>query len=42
VFSIKTANPNIDEVGGGKVAACESLAVPAGTFQCYRVAMDST
>jgi hypothetical protein len=41
-FSIRFDNPNFEELGRAKVAAYESLSVPAGTFQCYRVEAEST
>jgi hypothetical protein len=41
-FSRKFANPLIAEEGKAKVVALESLTVPAGTFQCYRVEAEAT
>jgi hypothetical protein len=41
-FSINFTNPYYGEIGRGKVIAYESLQVPAGTFQCYRVEAEST
>ncbi len=33
----KFPNPGTDERGSAKVVAFETITVPAGTFQCYRV-----
>lgn len=41
-FSRKFANPQIAEEGKAKVVAFESLTVPAGTFQCYRVEAEAS
>jgi len=41
-FSRKFANPGTSEEGKAKVVALESLAVPAGNFQCYRVEAEAT
>ena len=41
-FSRKFANPAIAEEGKAKVVALESLTVPAGTFQCYRVEAETS
>jgi hypothetical protein len=35
--SRKFPNPGTDERGSAKVVAFETITVPAGTFQCYRV-----
>ena len=41
-FSRKFANPGTAEDGKAKVVALESLTVPAGTFQCYRVEAETS
>ena len=41
-FSRKFANPGTSEDGKAKVVALESLTVPAGTFQCYRVEAETS
>ena len=41
-FSRKFANPGTAEEGKAKVVAFESLTVPAGTFQCYRVEAEAS
>jgi hypothetical protein len=41
-FSRKFANPGTAEDGKAKVVAFESLTVPAGTFQCYRVEAEAS
>ena len=41
-FSITFEHPGVVELGRAKVAAYESLTVPAGTFQCYRVEAESS
>jgi hypothetical protein len=38
----KFANPNVSENGKAKVVAIESITVPAGTFQCYRIEANSS
>ena len=41
-FSRKFPNPGVAEEGKAKVVALESLTVPAGTFQCYRVEAEAS
>jgi len=41
-FSIRFEKSNLEESGRARVAAYESVSVPAGTFQCYRVEAEST
>ncbi len=41
-FSRKFPNPGTSEEGNAKVVALESLTVPAGTFQCYRIEAESS
>jgi hypothetical protein len=41
-LSRKFSNPMSAENGKAKVVAFESLTVPAGTFQCYRVEAETT
>ena len=38
----KFANPGIAETGKAKVVAYESITVPAGTFQCYRIEAEAS
>jgi hypothetical protein len=38
----KFANPSVSENGKAKVVAIESVTVPAGTFQCYRIEASSS
>ena len=33
----KFPNPNVSETGNAKVITLETITVPAGTFQCYRI-----
>jgi hypothetical protein len=41
-FSLKSPNPNYMETGNAKVTRSETIEVPAGTFECYRIDFEST
>jgi hypothetical protein len=41
-FTRKFPNPSQVETGKGKVVAYESITVPAGTFQCFRVEAEAS
>lgn len=41
-FNLKTPNPNVSEMGSGTVKAVDTIEVPAGTLECYRIEYEST
>jgi len=41
-MSRKFPNPGIAEIGKARVVAFETITVPAGTFQCYRVEAEAS
>jgi len=41
-YTRKFANPALEEKGTAKVVTYESITVPAGTFDCYRVDIDAS